>query len=95
MAGKIDLYDGKWIELVFRGRNQEYGAFEIRKSYPKHAFFGIVLAIVAFTLSVSAPLIIRLISNALPDEKIVKVDQKFLPLTIDNMLEFKQHYGLK
>jgi hypothetical protein len=32
MAGKIDLYDGKWIELVFRGRNQEYGAFEIRKS---------------------------------------------------------------
>jgi hypothetical protein len=27
--------------------------------------------------------------------KIVKVDQKFLPLTIDNMPEFKQHYGLK
>ena len=75
MAGKIDLYDGKWIELIFRGKNQEYGAFEIRKSYPKHAFYGIVLAIVAFTLSVSAPLIIRLISNALPDEKIVKVDQ--------------------
>ncbi len=27
--------------------------------------------------------------------KIVKVDPKFLPLTIDNMFEFKNHYSLK
>jgi periplasmic protein TonB len=71
---KIDLYDSKWISLVFKGRNQEYGAFEIRKIYPRNAFLGIVLSIAIFTLSVSAPLIIKLISNALPEEKVVLVN---------------------
>lgn len=27
--------------------------------------------------------------------KVSKVDKQFLPLTTDNMLEFKQHYGIK
>lgn len=27
--------------------------------------------------------------------KVTKVDKKFLPLTVDNMQEFKQHYGLE
>lgn len=74
MAGKIDLYDSKWIELVFRDRNKEYGAYQLRKNYARNAVWGIVLSIVVFTLSVSAPLIIRLISNALPEEKVVNVD---------------------
>lgn len=72
---KIDLYDNKWIELVFKGRNQTYGAYELRKLYPRNAFLGIVLSIVLFSLSVSAPLIYKLISEAIPEEKIVKVDQ--------------------
>lgn len=74
MAGKIDLYDGKWIDLVFKGRNQEYGAYEIRRLYPRNAFLGIVLSIVLFTLAVSAPLIIKLISDAIPEEKVVLVN---------------------
>jgi protein TonB len=74
MAGKIDLYDSKWIDLVFRGRNQEYGAYEIRRLYPRNAFLGIVLSIVLFTLAVSAPLIIKLISDAIPEEKVVLVN---------------------
>lgn len=75
MAGKIDLYDSKWIDLVFRGRNQEYGAFEIRRQYPRNAVLGIVFAIVLFTLAVSAPLIINWITNALPEDKEVVVNQ--------------------
>jgi protein TonB len=71
---KIDLYDTKWLSLVFKGRNQEYGAFEIRKIYPRNAFLGIVLSIVLFTLSVSAPLIIKLISDAIPEDKVVLVN---------------------
>jgi hypothetical protein len=27
--------------------------------------------------------------------KVSKVDKQFLPLTVDNMLEFKQHYGIE
>ena len=28
---KIDLFDPKWIEMVFAGKNQEYGAYKLRK----------------------------------------------------------------
>ena len=28
---KIDLFDPKWIEMVFAGKNREYGAYKLRK----------------------------------------------------------------
>ena len=28
---KIDLYDPKWVEMVFAGKNKEYGAYQLRK----------------------------------------------------------------
>lgn len=28
---KIDLFDPKWIDMVFAGKNQEYGAYKLRK----------------------------------------------------------------
>ncbi len=35
MAGKLNLYDRNWIDIVFSDRNQNYGAYVIRKSYEK------------------------------------------------------------
>ena len=32
---KIDLFDPKWIEMVFAGKNQEYGAYQLRKKERK------------------------------------------------------------
>ena len=28
---KIDLYDAKWVEMVFANKNKEYGAYKLRK----------------------------------------------------------------
>ncbi len=28
---KIDLYDPKWVDMVFAGKNKEYGAYQLRK----------------------------------------------------------------
>ena len=28
---KIDLYDPQWVEMVFAGKNKEYGAYQLRK----------------------------------------------------------------
>lgn len=70
---KINLQDTQWCDLVFEDRNKAYGAYELRKIYGRNAMLGIILAIVLFSLAVSSPLIIRLISDALPDENLVKV----------------------
>ena len=28
---KIDLYDPKWVDMVFADKNQAYGAYRLRK----------------------------------------------------------------
>ena len=29
---KIDLIDNSWVDLVFEGKNQAYGAYQLRKT---------------------------------------------------------------
>jgi len=31
MSSKINLFNDAWVDLLFEKRNQEYGAFELRK----------------------------------------------------------------
>lgn len=44
---KIDLIDNNWVELVFEGKNKEYGAYVLRKDTGKRNLqaLGILLAI--------------------------------------------------
>lgn len=46
---KIDLISGEWTELVFAGRNQAYGAYQLRKGTGKRNVISII-AVVALVL---------------------------------------------
>ncbi len=55
MAKDINLTSEKWIDLIFEGRNKDYGAYTLRKNSPKrhsYAFvfvlFMVVLTVVSF-----------------------------------------------
>ncbi|MEI6881173.1 MAG: energy transducer TonB [Bacteroidota bacterium] len=74
MAAKLNIFESKWVNMVFEGRNQEYGAFVLRKKSSEYTIKGIVLAIVFFTLSIAAPVIVNIIKANLPKEKVVVVD---------------------
>ena len=39
-------------DLVFEGRNKEYGAYQLRKINPKYAAIATVISIVIFVLAV-------------------------------------------
>ncbi|MCI6550540.1 MAG: TonB family protein [Prevotella sp.] len=49
---KIDLIQDEWVDLIFEGRNQSYGAYRLRKGTTKRNIISIiaviVLAIIAF-----------------------------------------------
>ena len=49
---KIDLIDGNWVDLVFEGRNQKYGAYKLRKGTTKRNIISIIvvalIAVIAF-----------------------------------------------
>src|SRR5688572_33128935 len=66
--GKINIFDNNWVDIVFKGRNHEYGAYELRKKSDDYTVKGIIFAIVFFTLAISAPVIVNYIEALVPKE---------------------------
>lgn len=44
---KIDLVDSRWVDLVFEGRNQAYGAYRLRKNTSKRNVLAIIIMLIA------------------------------------------------
>lgn len=47
---KIDLYDPKWIEMVFANKNREYGAYKLRKGTTNRNLLSLAILIGAVLL---------------------------------------------
>ena len=59
---KVDLIDNNWVDLVFEGKNQAYGAYTLRKDTGKRnlkALIITIVAIVAIMLLVAAKVAIE------------------------------------
>ncbi len=54
-------------DIVFEGRNKNYGAFQLRRLYDKHMSRAMISGIIFFILVVSSPTIIRLIKGFIPE----------------------------
>ena len=44
---KIDLYDPKWVDMVFAGKNKEYGAYQLRKGTSGRNIKALLILIIA------------------------------------------------
>jgi len=67
---KTDIFSIEWCDLIFEGKNQSYGAYELRKNSPRRHFFALV---VACFLIVFAALLPALIREIIPKKKEVEV----------------------
>ena len=47
---KIDLYDPKWIEMVFEGKNKEYGAYKLRRGTSSRNIKALLILLIAAAL---------------------------------------------
>ena len=71
---KVDLIDNSWVDLVFEGKNKEYGAYVLRKETGKRnvkamaVVFATILAIFLFFIAKVA------IQNAMPKKVAVTTD---------------------
>ena len=81
---KIDLFDQQWIDLVFEGKNETYGAYELRKNTNNRnlkAFIAMVLGIIAIVAIVLLKNTIQeaILANSSHDEELemaVLVEEK-------------------
>jgi protein TonB len=87
MPGSIDIYTNEWCDMVFEGRNKEYGAYEDRKKSSKRHGLALIIAVSVFTIGVSAPVLIKALK---PERKVRNVEVTSLAdIKIDKPIENK------
>jgi protein TonB len=62
MKTKVNIFATEWCNLVFEGKNKEYGAYELRQRSSKRHAITILLSVSVFTLGVSAPVLLKSVS---------------------------------
>lgn len=72
LGSKLDILKKEWIDVVFAGRNKNYGAYELRKSNPKNTNRALIYGILFFVLVMSLKTIINKIQGFIPkaEEKV-------------------------
>jgi protein TonB len=65
---KLDILKKDWIDIVFAGRNKEYGAYQLRKDNVKNTNKAIIIGCTLFALAIGTPLIVKYLSGFVPDD---------------------------
>ncbi len=68
-GSKLDILDQQWIDVVFKGRNQNYGAYELRRDNGRNTRNALFIGVVFFVIVMSANTIINMIAGFIPKAK--------------------------
>jgi periplasmic protein TonB len=60
---KLDIFDPVWLDVVFTGRNQAYGAYVLRKDNAKTTNRALIIGAILFSLLICSPLIVKYIKG--------------------------------
>jgi protein TonB len=66
---KLDILNQDWIDIVFNGRNKDYGAYQLRKDNNKTTNKSVLIGCLLFSAAIASPLIIKFLSGFVPDQK--------------------------
>ena len=71
---KIDLIDNSWVDLVFEGKNQAYGAYQLRKSTGSRNVKALISMFVGFAIIAAIVIAKVQIENAIARSVAVEAD---------------------
>lgn len=71
---KIDLLDNNWVELVFDGKNQAYGAYELRKETGSRNLKAIITMLIGIAIIIGVIIAKVSIENALSSSVTLEAD---------------------
>ena len=72
--GKIDLIDNNWTDLVFEGKNKEYGAYVLRKETGKRNVKALVWVMIGIALIFAIAYANLAIQNAMKQNAAIETD---------------------
>ncbi len=70
MSQKINLFNEAWVDLLFKDRNQGYGAFQLRKDSVRRHRIGIISSIVFLLLVILVPYLYKQILASRKDRNV-------------------------
>ena len=73
MRENLDINSKEWCDIVFEGKNKEYGAYTLRKSSNKRHGRALLIISVLFVFSLLLP---GMIKTVLPEKKEKMVEGK-------------------
>ncbi|HTA26267.1 MAG TPA: energy transducer TonB [Bacteroidia bacterium] len=85
MAGKtvggwMDVTSDVRNEIVFEGKNKEYGAYYVRKKYTRVMLIAMAIAIASMVIGISIPLLLKVFKSKKANDVVtIKVDLKAPP----------------
>jgi protein TonB len=71
---KVDLIDNSWTELVFEGKNKEYGAYVLRQETGKRNVKALLIVLLAIGAIFLAVFLNVQIQNALKQDVAIETD---------------------
>ncbi len=66
---KLNIFKTGWIDMVFEGRNKEYGAYKLRSESPRNTTIALIVGILLFSFAVATPIISRFLGDKLGANK--------------------------
>lgn len=76
---KLSIYESGWLNLVFEGKNKEYGAYQLRQESPRTTLFAFILGLLCVSILAVVMLLVSSDNAAAmptPDvlDRIIKID---------------------
>ena len=71
---KIDLLDSQWVDLVFDGKNQAYGAYQLRKDTGSRNLKAILLMLAGIAAIVAVVVLNMVVQNAIKSNVAIETD---------------------
>lgn len=68
---KVNTFDTEWIDILFTGRNKEYGAYQTRKDSSKRHIYAVIITILIAFIGIYTP---KAIKSVIPKKEIRNVE---------------------
>ncbi len=82
MSKDINLTSSEWTDIVFEGRNKEYGAYVMRQSSTQRHIYALLIATAVVILLISLPALVKAV---IPSADLIKMDDPTLISTVEVM----------
>jgi hypothetical protein len=89
----VSIFEKKWLDLVFEGKNKSYGAYQLRQENPRTTMYAFLLGLLLLTAAVSIPVILNALgtsSGSLPLIPLAPSDQLHVTEVTVNQQEAQQ-----